>query len=342
MVLNLEKSLQQAVIAHKEGKLQDAERHYRAILQSQPLHPHANHNLGLIAVSVDKVSAALPLFKVALQANPKLEQFWLSYIDALIKEQHFEIASKVLEQAKKQGVREEKINVLESELASIDKQAYAAPLSPSQHQLSNLLEYYKNGQLVEAETLAISITREFPKHPSGWKVLGAVLGQTGRHADALDVNQMIITLSPQDAEAHSNLGTTMQTLGRLEEAEASYANAIALKPEFAGSHYNLGVTLQELGKLDEAEVSYRRAIALQPDFREAYNNRGNALKELSKLDEAEAVYRQAIALQPDFLLAHANLGDVLFKKGQHQAGLEAQFIGEGVINFNLKSGLSIV
>ena len=35
--------------AHKEGKLKEAERLYRAILQSQPLHPDANHNLGLIA-----------------------------------------------------------------------------------------------------------------------------------------------------------------------------------------------------------------------------------------------------------------------------------------------------
>ena len=47
MEQTLEQSLQQGVAAHKEGKLQDAERLYRAILQSQPLHPDANHNLGV-------------------------------------------------------------------------------------------------------------------------------------------------------------------------------------------------------------------------------------------------------------------------------------------------------
>ena len=116
MELTIEQALQQGVAAHKEGKLQDAERLYRAILQSQPAHPDANHNLGVIAVSVDKADAALPLFKVALEANPKIEQFWLSYIDALIKEKQFENAKLVIEQAKTQGVAEEKLNVLETKL----------------------------------------------------------------------------------------------------------------------------------------------------------------------------------------------------------------------------------
>ena len=75
MELTIEHALQLGVTAHKEGKIQDAERLYRAILQSQPLHPDANHNLGVLAVSVNKVDLALTLFKTALEANPKIEQF---------------------------------------------------------------------------------------------------------------------------------------------------------------------------------------------------------------------------------------------------------------------------
>ena len=116
MKLTIEQALQQGIAAHKEGKLQEAERLYRTILQSQPAHPDANHNLGVLAVSVNKADAALPLFKTALEANPKIEQFWLSYIDALIKEQQFENAKQVFEQAKTQGVAEEKLNVLKTKL----------------------------------------------------------------------------------------------------------------------------------------------------------------------------------------------------------------------------------
>ena len=187
--LTIEQALQQGAAAHKEGKLQDAERLYRAILQSQPLHQDANHNLGVLAVSVNKTAAALPLFKTALEANPKIEQFWLSYIDALIKEKQFENAKQVFEQAKIQGVAEEKLNVLEAQLASLNKQETVGSLSPSQEQLSSLLEYYQNGRFDDAEKLAVSITNEFPKHQFGWKVLGAVLGATGRKSEAVDANQ---------------------------------------------------------------------------------------------------------------------------------------------------------
>ena len=96
MKLTIEQALQQGVTAHKEGKLQDAERLYRAILQSQPAHPEANHNLGVLAVSVNEAEAALPFFKTALDANPKIEQFWLSYIDVFIKEKQFDNAKQAL------------------------------------------------------------------------------------------------------------------------------------------------------------------------------------------------------------------------------------------------------
>ena len=132
MELTLDEALQKAVEAHKTGQIQEAERFYTIILQSQPKHPDANHNLGLLAVSVNKADVALPLFKAALEANPKMEQFWLSYINALIKEKQFDNARQVLEQAKKQGVAGEKINVLEAQLASINKQETVGSLSPSQ------------------------------------------------------------------------------------------------------------------------------------------------------------------------------------------------------------------
>ena len=157
MELTIEQALQQGVTAHKEGKLEEAERFYRAILQSQPLHPDANHNLGLIAVSVNKAETALPLFKTALEANPKVEQFWLSYIDALIKEQQFENARQVLEQAKKQGVAEEKLNNLEAQLAPKIQTENVNSANPSQQQLNSLLEHYQNGRLNDAEKLAVSM-----------------------------------------------------------------------------------------------------------------------------------------------------------------------------------------
>ena len=343
MKLNISQALQQGIVAHKADKLEEAERLYLAILQIQPAHPNANHNLGVIAVSVNKTDVALPFFKTALEANPNIELFWLSYIDALIKEKQFDNAKQALKQAENQGVSSEKLNFLETQLTPIvqvNKHKLAAQNkslslsqnlkklseqkkrkkitrqnlknnNPSHQQLSNLLEYYQKGRFNDAEKLAITISKDFPNHPFSWKVLGAVLGTTGRKSEAVDANQTVVTLSPQDAEAHYNLGNTLKELERLDEALASYIQAIALKPDFAQAHYNLGNTLKELERLDEALSSYTQAIALKPDFAQAHYNLGNTLKELERLDEALASYTQAIALKPDYTKAHYNLGNTL-------------------------------
>ena len=307
MALTIEQKLQQGVAAHTEGKLQEAERLYRAILRSQPAHPDANHNLGLLALSVNKAEEALPLFKIALEANPKIEQFWLSYIDALIKEKHFDNAKEVLNHAKKQGVGGKKLNIIKAHLASMNEAVNADSENPSQEQLSSLLEHYQNGRFNDAEKLAVSITEEFPNNQFGWKVLGAVLKQTGRVIDSLTAMQKSVKLAPQDAEAHSNLGVTLKELGRLDEAEASYNKAISLKPDYALTHSKLGNALKEQGRLNKALASFRQAILLKPDFGEAYSSLGNTLQELGRLDEAEASYNQAIALKPDYADAYWNL-----------------------------------
>lgn len=325
MELTVQQALQQGVAAHKEGKLQDAESFYRAILQAQPNHPDANHNLGVLAVSVGKTVDALTLFKNALGANPRVEQFWLSYIDALIKEQQLGDAGEMLEQAKKQGVQTDRLNALEENLklqtqaskpksAPVNQQVKGA--SPSQQQLNNLLAHYQRGEFVVAEKLAVTITQEYPAHQLAWKVLGAVLWQTGRASEAVKANQTAVELLPNDAEAQNNLGNMLMELGRLDEAEASCRQAIALKPAFAEAHSNLGYTLKELGRLNEAQTSYKQAIALKPDLAEAHNNLGAILQRQGRLDDAQESYLKAIALKPDFAGAHNNLGNTLQELGR--------------------------
>ena len=58
MELTIDQALQKGVEAHKAGQVQEADRLYTAILQSQPKHPDANHNMGVLAVSVGKVQEA--------------------------------------------------------------------------------------------------------------------------------------------------------------------------------------------------------------------------------------------------------------------------------------------
>ena len=188
--------------------------------------------------------------------------------------------------------------------------------NPSQQQLSSLLGHYQNDRFGEAERLALSMTNEYPKYPFGWKVLSAILKQTGRVTESLSACQKVVELSPEDAEAHSNFGVTLQELGRLDEAETRYRKALKFNSNYVQAHYNLGAILQELGRLDEAETSYRQAIELKDDYVEAHNNLGNLFKEIGRLDEAVASYTKAISLKPDFAEVHNNLGNTLKQLGR--------------------------
>ena len=346
MELTVDQALQHGIAAHKEGKLQDAERFYRAILQAQPKHPDANHNLGVLAVAVGKPHEAIPLFELALEVNPRIEQFWLSYLDALIKLERCDEAKRVLVEGEKAGLSSDKLDAVKQRLKEISRhdttkiargltlsqkrkklaerkkskktkaRSSSPKAEPSQDQINRLLAHYQAGRLEEAEALARLLTQQFPKHSFGWKVLGAVYKQTGRLNESLLPMQRSADLSPQDADAHNNLSVTLRELGRLDAAEAGYRQAIALKHDFAEAHSNLGITLQELGRLDDAEVSYRQAIVLKPDLAEAHYNLGNTLKELGRLDDAEASYRQAIALKPDYAKVYSNLGITLKALGR--------------------------
>jgi len=301
MKANVEKDLQKGIKAHSLGNLQEAERVYRAILQSYPKHPDANHNLGLIAISVNQVTAALPLFKTALDVNPNIEQFWVSYIDVLIKNDQLKSAKQAIKKAKNKG-----FNVKQLEALLSQSKGATHSKVPSQKQLTTLMAHCQNGMLNDAEHLARSITQGFPKHHFAWEVLGAVLGQSGRYSEALGANQTLVVLSPQDANAHYNLGVTLKELGRLDESVISYKKAITLKTDFVEAYSNLGVTLQELGRLEEAEASCMQAIAFQPGYAEAHYNLGVTLEKLDRLDEACFAYVSALNLKPGLTQAYVN------------------------------------
>ena len=82
----------QATKAHQQGQSDRAEDLYKAVLQSFPNHQDANHNLGLVLAPRGDFTAALPLFKKALQQAPNIHQLWISFVPTLIKDHQFEEA----------------------------------------------------------------------------------------------------------------------------------------------------------------------------------------------------------------------------------------------------------
>lgn len=302
--LPLAAALQQAITHHQAGQLQQAEQLYRAILQAQPNHPDANHNLGVLAVQVKQPAAGLSHFKAALEANPNQQQYWLSYIDTLIQTGQLDAARQMLEQGRKHGLQGTAVEAIADRLEC-----------PPSAEIEKMVLLFNEGRYTELEPLALAMTERFPQNGFGWKILGAVFQQQGRLDEALQAKKNATRLMSDDAEAHNNLGHALQGLGRFSDAKDSLRSALALKPDFVEAHNNLGTTLQELGQLDEAEASYRRALAIKPDYAEAYKNLGNVFLTRKMMQQAAACYENALAIAPDYEAAHNNLGAVYFTLG---------------------------
>ena len=180
MELTLDQALQKGVEAHKTGKAQEAEHYYTAILKAQPKHPDANHNMGVLAVGVGKLEEALPFFKTALEVNQTIAQFWLSYIDALIKLNQIDDAKAVLDQAKSNGLHGERFDQLEKRISVPTSKITEKPQDPPQDQTQFLINLYTQGQLEEALSQASQLLLEYPQSVVLLNIQGSILKGLGK------------------------------------------------------------------------------------------------------------------------------------------------------------------
>ena len=207
---------------------------------------------------------------------------------------------------------------LKNETLQLTKKNLTLLKGPSQIEVNSLLENYQNKLFDIVENIAQQLIQKYPDHQLSWVVLGSVFKQTGRYQESLLTDEKLVSLSPSNAEGHSNLGDTLRELGRLIEAVASYEKAIAAKPDYSEAYYKIGNILKELGQLEDAAMSYKKSIEIDSSFAESYSNLGITLAELGRLIESEASYEKAIAIKPDYAEAHNNLGVTLQKLGRQK------------------------
>ena len=163
MQLTLDQALQKGIEAHKAGKLQEADQYYTAILKANSKHPDANHNMGVLAVRVGKVEEALPFFKTALETNPNIAQFWLSYIDALIKLDRIDDAKAVFDQAKKKGAKGDGFDQVQRKLVHVAK---IEGHQTDEEILAKAVDLRESGKYNDAIDLLKNSISNFPGDPS--------------------------------------------------------------------------------------------------------------------------------------------------------------------------------
>jgi len=173
------------------------------------------------------------------------------------------------------------------------------------------IEFHKQGLLNDALNIYRKILSIDNQNPDALHLLGVIDYQTGNHAEAVQKISQAISIDPNVALYHSNLGNALQELKQFEASLACYENAIKLKPDCLEAFSNRGVAYQELNQWGAAVASFDKAIEIKPDYAEAYSNKGVSLQRLKKIEAALVCYNKAIELKPDFADAYSNKGSAL-------------------------------
>ena len=330
MELTIKQALQQGIAAHKEGKLQDAERLYRAIMQSQPLHPDANHNLGVLAVSLNKADAALPLFKTALEANPKIEQFWLSFIDALIKTEKFDNARQAIADAQQAGVTTAKLQIFEKKLQSkqsfrsqIPKQEISNRLKSHQGELSPAIELREAGKYKEAQDWLSNLIKNDSGSSEVFSLLSQVLLLDKKEAEAERALKAAASINPELPSVYRNQARLLLKQSKATEALEKAQLGCRKSPEDSESLLVLAACLAANQRDLEALPLIEKILEDNLDCAEAYANR--ALIKLRAKDATGAIEdaKMTVSLKPHLTQMWFLLSSLHYKDGNLKEAIEA-------------------
>jgi tetratricopeptide (TPR) repeat protein len=215
----------------------------------------------------------------------------------------------------------------------------------------------RSGDLRLAESKLEAQLRAHPDDAEALGVLGVVLDQEEKYAEADGVYRRAIALQPRSAGLLNNFGNHLLATGKSEEARRIFMRVVAIAPEHVNANVQLahiamehkapnealkylqalpasvvandprlnlamGVALAGTGKYDSAEQFLSRAAEARPDDFEALYDLGLAAAHGGHAKRAHEVLEKALTLQPRNVAAMYDLAAVDVQLNRKEAALE--------------------
>ncbi len=246
--LALRAMLDEGKTHHQAGRLPEAERAYRLVLEMAPQHPEALHLLGLLSYRLTRFDEAITYITAAIEQQPSAPLYWFNLGVVTQKASRGEEAIRAYRQAITLNPRylEAFINL--------------GNVLNDQASASEAREAYQQALLLN------------PSHADTHNNLGVVLKDEGHIGRAIESYRQAIQLKPTHIEALNNLGLVLMETGSLDEAIASFEQALTIRPGYGKALYNLGIAWSWKGNNDKA-VGYFQQVA------DAKHHHGHAVSE---------------------------------------------------------------
>lgn len=244
--------LREALAAHRQGRLLQAELLYGQALAAAPDDAIAHNLLGALKCQQGETAAGLAHIDQALRTRP-------GFADA-----HNHRGNALLA-----------LGRVDEALASFERAVaieprHAEALSGKGGILLGL------GRAAEALACFERLLSIAPGDVDARYNRGNALQRLGRHAEAIASYERALALDPGDAEALNNRGISLRALGRDAEALASFERALAIAPAHVDALNNRGNALKALGRLAEAVASYGQALEHDAGHGDVHLNLGLA------------------------------------------------------------------
>ena len=236
--MSIESILESAALAHRQGRLADAEVLYKSALASDPRSYRILVSLSVLSRMKGDLDSALSFATEAIAARPTSMEGRLQLGLCLLGKTQFQEASEAFREA---------IRI-------------KPDLAPLHHNLALCLENLgqKDGA-IEAFRTAVRLA---PQDVRSQISLGALFLADDKIDLAFDLASRAIRTDPNAADAHLLMAKIFTAQKKDEEAEVYIRTAIALNPNSPHSHAMLGFRLIQHGEFEQAEECFRRSLRL--------------------------------------------------------------------------------
>ncbi len=284
--------------ALKPPKAEEAERYYRAAIETRPTSVAPLQNLAhLLELRGDR-EAALQAYRKATTVQPAFGPAHDGLGAALLAQGDLDGAERELREAVRCG-----------------------PEDPSTREhMASLLE--RRGDRAGAAREWREAVRLSPQAARLHGRLGAALLRSGHPEEAIGELRRALEIEPAEGRRHLDLGNALLQRGDLVGATASLRSAVRLSPNDADAHMALAGALQAAGDVDGALRSVDDALRLRPEFAGAFNLRGACYLAMVEVASARKAFEEATRLMPQSVGYLGNLARALKREGRFRDALD--------------------
>jgi protein O-GlcNAc transferase len=243
------KYLSEALLFHRQGNLDEAEKRYLSILENNPASADALHLLGIVKRQQGRPAEAAILLEKACELNPSNRQFHLDCGDCLRENKSFNRA------------------------LDCYRRALAGSADDSSAHLKMAGLFHSMGDCDAARKSLLHVLSLKPDHLEALMDFAELSRLQGDFKTAIASLRHAVNINPDSYDAHFALGNCLRDTDALDEALLFFQTAVRLRPDSIPAHSDCGEALQTAGRLADAELHFQTAVELsEGKCARAYSN----------------------------------------------------------------------